>query len=165
MEKEDKMNRYKVEVLRKEFSFIDDLRDDIYPADATSIKITKGDMALMSEVGSIEEQFGQFEGDCYENFSLYFAIINGKVLELKSSTWRNDHGAISLSTAPNIGEQLFTDNINPDYLVKVTREDLQDGPSYYWVIYKMKDFELAAYHHKQIDKAAAELKAEITAYK
>lgn len=63
----------------------------------------------------------------------------------------------------SIGDQLFVRKLNPDFIVHLNIKEEYYNKWIKVVIYKMKNFDLAEYHCQQIDKAARELKAEISA--
>ncbi len=161
-------------VLVKEFPFLPqvmyDLPGNLEIGDATDIKIRRGDRALLAKKGQ-EDIYSWCEGG-HHNFTRYFAIFGDiPVVPLCSAgKEENENGHWEEWDAPTIGEQLFLLNktmFTPDYVVEVIQNDTDDNGSgektVFVTVFKMKDFDLVSYHQCQIDRAAAELKAEIAA--
>jgi len=165
------MEKYRVALLRREFSFIDRLMDHLQPEEVTDIKVRRGDKALLRKKGC-EESYSWSDGGHYD-YTKYFAVWfddDGKerILELKSAgSSATGSGENRKWDADSVSEQLLTNRIVPDYIVECVQNDTDNNGNgevtRFWTIYKMRRFDLVGYHHQQIDKAAAALKAEITA--
>lgn len=161
------MRQYRVALLRKEFPFIDHLVGvDLKPEDVTGIGVKKGDKALLNSKGS--EDSYSWSGGGHYNYTRYFAVLDEKVLGLASAGYSGTGSGESREWDANtIGEQLFREGIVPEYIVECVQNDTDDNGNgevtRFWTIYKMKRFDLSAYHQEQIDRAAVALKAEIAA--
>lgn len=168
------MKQYRIALLRKEFPFVDRLfvaYDDrvlLPPEKVNDIKIQKGDKALLVKTGS--EDSYSWGGGGHHDYTKYFAIWSEneeqKILELESSGYSGTgSGERHEWSADTIGEQLFVKGITPDYIIECVKNDTDDNGNgevrYFWTIFKMKRFDLFAYHQGKIDEAAAALKAEI----
>ena len=175
------MKQYKVALLVKEFSFLEVIAEncpqsfDLWSSEVKKIRIEKGGALVMDSCGGTDEWGGECNPNI--NFSVYFAVREkGCDPEEGTPIWgitpldsRGQYDSPqywSSWDAPSNGEQLFTEGLEPEFIVLVGREGKVCGNgeiSISITIYKMKDFDLVSYHQCQIDRAAAELKAEIAA--
>lgn len=176
LQEEEKMKQYRVALLREEFPFIDRLfvdhegKTDLWPEDIDSIKIKKGDKALLVKKGFEDSYSWSGGGHC--DYTKYFAVWsdeNGNnILELasagRSATGSGDHNDWDADT---IGEQLFIKGITPDYIVECVKNDTDNNGNgevtRFWIIYKMRRFDLGVFHQDRITEAAVALNAEIAA--
>ena len=163
------MNKYKLELMKKEFTFLQSF-DRFNLEEADEIKIKRVDENLLKQKG-YEDSYS-WSGGGHEDYTKYFAVTlvvsdeKKSIVELDSAghsaTGSGDHNEWDADT---VGEQLFTMSIMPDYIVKCVRSDTDDNGNgevtSFWTIFKMNKFNLVEHHKQQIDKAAAELKAEI----
>lgn len=166
------MQAYRLALLRKEFPFLDRLivdrygQTEVWPEEVDNILVKRGDANLLSQAG-YEDSYSWSGGGHY-HYTIYFAITEEDIVELyfagKSAT---GSGEYKEWIVPTVGEQLLQRGIIPDWVVECRKIDTDDNGNgrveRHWVIYKMTRFDLAGYHKQQIDKAAAELKAEIEA--
>lgn len=171
------MKLYRTALLRKEFPFLDKLfpadafSSEILPQDVTAIRIQRGDRALMIKRGT-ESSYSWSDGGTHD-FTFYFAIWTDKqglqhVQKLQSAGYAGTGSGSSVEwDAANVGEQLFANNITPDYIVECvhngTDANGNGSVTNFWTIFKMRDFDQSAYHQMQVDMAAAAIKAEIAA--
>lgn len=170
------LRQYKVKLLREEFPFIDRLfvnsegNTDFWPENVDDIKIKKGDKNLLNYKGNVSS-YSWGGGDTYD-YTKYFAVYTEKdeqlAIELENEgNFSNGGGDHNEWNADTIGEQLFLQNIVPDYIVQCVRNDTDANGNgqitHFWIIYKMQKFDLKAHHQLQIQKAADILKAEIAA--
>lgn len=166
------MEKYRMALLRREFPFIDRLMDDLQlqPEEVTDIKVKRGDKSLLKKKGDEESYSWSRGGHC--DYTKYFVVLTDggeeRISELKSAGSSSTGSGESCQwEADTVGEQLLTKHIVPDYIVECVKNDTDNNGNgevtLFWTIYKMKRFDLVGYHHQQIDKAAAALKAEIAA--
>ncbi len=170
------MKQYRVALLREEFGFIDRLfldyegKPELRPEDVTEIKIRRGDKSLLAAKGN--EDSYDWSGGGHYDYTKYFAVwsdADGEHILKLDSAGRSATGSGDRHDwdADTIGEQLFLLGITPDYIVDCVKNDTDDNGNgevtHFWTIFKMKKFDLVAYHWQQIDEAAAALKAEIAA--
>lgn len=166
------MKQYRIVLLREEFPFLDRLfvnydgRVILSPEQVDDIKIRKGDNALLSAKGC--EDSYDWSGGGHDDYTTYFAVQGEDVLQLESAgRSANGSGERHKWDADTIGEQLLIKKIVPDYIVMCVQNDTDDNGNgevtRFWTIYKMRRFDLAAYHCQKIDEAGAALKAEILA--
>lgn len=181
------MNAYKAALMRREFPFIDQLfvvrkslwsteekkvTTSLWPEEVNDIKVRKGDKALLAKKGS--EDSYSWSGGGHHHYTKYFAVTistqnddDGKVVELASAGYSGNESGENRWDAPSIDEQLFGQNLAPDYIVECVQNDTDDNGngelSRFWTIYKMKRFDLATHHKDKINEAAAALKSEIDA--
>ena len=168
------MKQYKIALLRKEFSFIDRLfvdsdgRTTFQPEKINGISVKKGDRALLAKKGN--EDSYDWSGGGHYDYTIYFAVWSdseGEHIFQLASAGRSGTGSGERHEwdADTIGEQLFVRGINPDFIVECVKNDTDDNGNgevtNFWMIYKMRRFDLAAYHQQRLDEAAAALKAEI----
>lgn len=131
-----------------------------------SISVKKGDDNLLSETPWFD--FYSWSGGGHYDNKAYFAITDGNTVELdEAGTIKTGSGEHKEQSAPCIGEQLMQMKISPDYIVYSFFQDSDDNDngktSLTIVVYKMKNFDLPGFYCQEIDRAAAALKAEITA--
>lgn len=164
------MESYRVALLRREFPFLDRLTisgRELNPIDAASIDIKRGDRALLSRKGNWDEY--HWSGGGHLDYTIFFAIVGEEIVGLESpGRYEIGGGNWEDWDADTIGGQLFSrDLMNPDYVVEVVHNDTDDNgrgeETYRWTIYKMDRFDLLAYHQGMIDRAAAQIKAELVA--
>ncbi len=164
------MKAYRLAVLIKEFPFLSDLPLGYDLESINDIKIRRGDRSLLAKKGH-EDSYSYCDGG-HHDYTDFYAIWSdendGHFLKLASS----GHSATGSGDrqdwdADTIGEQLFSQKINPSYIVEFTKDDTDDNGNgelrLSMIIYKMNRFDLAAYHEQQIDQAASAIKAEIAA--
>lgn len=166
------MKQYRVALIRKEFPFVDKLfvnyrgETEVQPEKVNDIKIKRGDQSLLSKKGN--EDSYDWSGGGHYSYTKYFAVRGEQILQLasagESGTGSGEHHKWDADT---IGEQLFVKGIVPDYIVECVKNDTDDNGNgevtHFWTIYKMKRFDLAAYHQQKLDEACVVLKAEIAA--
>ncbi|MBN2197852.1 hypothetical protein JW698_01480 [Candidatus Wolfebacteria bacterium] len=111
----------------------------------------------------------------YHNYTNYYAVSVNRgdysdysIVQLDvSSNWATGSGDRGSEDAPNIGEQLFAKELNPDFIVCENFEDTDangNGEEALGItIYKMKGFDLKKYHLGQIQRVIAEINSEINA--
>ncbi len=170
------MKQYRVAVLRKEFGFIDRLfldyegKLEVRPEDVTEIKIRRGDKSLLVAKGN--EDSYDWSGGGHYDYTKYFAVwmdADGEhIFQLDSAGHSATGGGERHDwDADTIGEQLFAKGIVPDYIVECKKNDTDDNGNgevtRFWTIFKMRKFDLCAYHQQQILKAAGAITAEIFA--
>lgn len=129
------------------------------------VSVKKGDENLLTRTPFIDQYSWSGGGHYYEDS--YFAVVGEELVELDSASIEksgSQHEPDGEETAPTIGEQLLLKKLDPDFIVHrhLDADDDNNCHSKTVTIYKMKKYDLAEYHCRQIDKAAAELKAEIT---
>lgn len=199
------MNRYKLELMLKEFSFLDEIlrkrEDRIFHEDENLIEqalsfyekelgfrmdkdgnyytpsylktpdgllVNKGDKNLLARTPFFDS-YSWCDGGHYDHESYCAVEKSGDTFQChwlkeegSSRTGSGDHDE---ETASSVGEQLYHLGVSPDYIVEYDFQDTDDNGNGETVldvtIYKMNKFDLVKYHQQQIDKAAAELKAEI----
>ncbi|OGF64318.1 hypothetical protein A2Z53_00785 [Candidatus Giovannonibacteria bacterium RIFCSPHIGHO2_02_42_15] len=167
------MRQYRLVLLRKEFPFLDevaaklqlDLAEDVH-----GISIEKGDRNLLSQKG--KEDSYSWGGGGHHDYTSYFAVWTEgeekRIYELRNEGFSaTGSGERHEWDADTIGEQLFAQNIVPDFIVECEKNDHDDNGNgevtRYWTIHKMSKFNLSGYHQERIDEAAAVIKAEIAA--
>ena len=162
------MKAYKIELLKKEFPFLNDFIKKGEFID--EIKVKRGDQNLLNQKG--EEDSYSWSGGGHYDYTKYCAIFydgsEWQIVDLdtagKSGTGSGRNNEWDCDT---IAEQLFAKDITSDFIVGNTFKDTNDngdGQTFNSiVIYKMNKFDLVGHHKAQLDKAAAELKAEIEA--
>lgn len=157
------MRKYKLDLLRREFSFLEKL--DVNPEKVSKVLVKKGDKNLLDQTGRSVRYGEGYVHQTYE-YTKYFAVSGTEVTELQWN-WEYSGRNSESGSADTNGEQLFALRMVPDYIVESIREDRHGQGAgedrYEWTIYKMKDFNLLTYHQKNIDQAASTLKAEIEA--
>jgi len=195
------VNRYKLDLMVEEFSFLDEIlrrRENAFSKESTdvledaisrygnnpgfriedegdwlcasylevpdSITVKKGDKNLLSQTPSYDE-YSWCGGGHYDHKS-YYAVLGSQIVLLdESGSSQTGSGDNETTSAPCIGEQLLEKKLNPDFIVCYDFMDTDDNgngePALAITIFKMKGFDLVDYHCRQIDKAAAKLKAEI----
>lgn len=157
------MNKYRVELLKKEFPFLVGIKNLVCSPDLGDIDyilVKKADEDILEETG-FEKESKRRDNEYYEYVKYFIVDANGGITEMESSeTYINESGREEKNTtADPIDWQLFSKKITPQFIVKCEGGD--DG--YSWVIFKMKNLDLKNHHLKEIEKAAANLKAEIEA--
>lgn len=169
------MKSYRLAILRREFSFIDMLFSSegyasLLPEEVDDIKIKRGDENLLARTPR-EDSYSWSGGGSYD-YSKFFAVVkDGEswvVWELQSEgNSATGSGERHEYVAPTIGEQLFAMELQPDFVVEATQDDTDNNGNgrcvRNWTIYKMRRFDIGAYHQIQIDRAASALKVEIQA--
>lgn len=165
-----KMNKYKLVLMKKEFTFLNNFYGPNVVDEINDIKIKRVDKNLLKQKGYVDTY--TWSGGGYCNFIKYFTVElvandgEKNIIELDNSERSAmTDGGYNNCEADIIGEQLLTKGINPDYLVEYTMNDTDANGNgevtSFLTIYKMNKFNLVEYHKQQIDKAASELKAEI----
>ncbi len=118
------------------------------------------------------EDFYSWPYGGHDDYLIHFAIVmdgeNFKIHPLKYAVTGGNNGhRFPNQDALSIGEQLDELSIKPNFIVEVSRKDTNDNGEgdleIYWTIYKMDRFDQITYLQSEVDKAAAELKAEIAA--
>lgn len=163
------MKPYRVALLRKQFPFIDRLEVSwkaLSPKDAQTIEIKRGDRALLSRKGDWDEYHWSEGG--HIDYTKFFAVVGEEIVEIESpGRYETGGGHWENWDADTIGEQLFSLGLTPNYVIEVVHNDTDDNgrgeETYRWIIYKMGRFDLLAYHQEMIDRAAAQIKAELAA--
>jgi len=117
------------------------------------VKVKRVDENLLAITPSIEDYHDGMETNSY------FAVTGSNVVAL--DYWCNWFES-GKNEPGNIGEQLHKLGLSPDHIVHYNVKEEGGNEWHKVVIYKMKGFGLAEYHCVQIDKAARELKAEIS---
>ena len=163
------MNKYKIEVLKKKFPFLNKvLVDDgggctLGVDDVDKISVKKDEKLL--ERKGIEDSYSWAGGGHYD-YTKYFAIYHDAegehIFELESESYSGTgSGESHEKHAPTIGEQLFAEGIKPDYIVECVRDDVDnDGNgslTHSCVLYMMKEFDFDRYYKDKLEKAAEAL--------
>jgi hypothetical protein len=168
------MKQYKIALLEKGFPFLKDLEQhvdsEISLENLDDVTVEKCDKNLLNQKGE-EDSYSWDFGGHYDYTKYYAAIMyengNWDLIELKtkgearSGSGRDD----SSWDCDPIDQQLFQKKIDPDFIIQCNRSDTDDnGQGFFqchWIIYKMKDINLAEHYMKKIDKAASQLKSQI----
>ncbi len=130
------------------------------------ISIACVDKNLLSQTPYSESYSWEDGGHC--DYTAYYAVNGDDVVELTMhNEWDNGSGDHGESPAPTIEEQLASLKIDPKFIVCVDFEDTDDNgngeTSKVVTIYKAKKFRFVKHFNHQIERAAAELKAEVAA--
>jgi hypothetical protein len=170
------MKSYQFSLLCRQFSYISEVvarlnRDEVgKPGYLDGIQVRPADAALMARTPTFDSWASA--AGWHHNFDSFFAVVkDGEEFRLYKLDEEGESGTpqgYDSYVAENIGDQLFALGVKPDFLVEVVQNDTDDygngSLSRYMVIYKVASrYDLAGYHARQIDKAAAELKAELAA--
>lgn len=166
------MKSYRLEVLRREFPFLDQVVGNDHIGDhryLTDIKIRRGDKALLARTGTFNSWSSVAGG--HNDFTDFFSVRKESeeydVHKLDSAGEAGTPAGTQEYEAESIGDQLFALEIAPDFVVEFVQNDTDDygngKVTRFVTIHKMNRFDLAGYHSQQIDQAAAELKAEVAA--
>lgn len=161
------MNKYRFELLRREFPFLMGILEklEVSSNDLHSIKVERGDSILLSKKPfkkGYDCQAGRTE-----DYNLFFSVEkDSSVFQFADSGefgWGNgDHREWNCST---IGEQIFENKLNFSFIVEVTKNDSSctgEGEIRYVLkIFKMKDFDSIDYFKNEIEAHASILKREI----
>jgi len=161
------MNKYKLDLLGKEFPFLAIIGklESIDLNSVDSIKIKRGDKNLLDSVGM--EDYCAWGDGWYSEYCDYFTVdSNNNIIQLKNSKKTviacGEHSEV---IECSIGQQLFEKKISPSFIVQCIKNDPDASGNgvvqYIWTIFRMDIDSLKAYHLKEIDRAAAALKAEI----
>jgi len=162
------MRAHRIALLRESFPFLDKLtlqRQELNFVDADSIKVARGDNSLMARKGDWDSYSWSDGGHC--DYTTFFAVLeNGEIINLQEPGRNSaESGKWEKWDADTIGEQLFANNLHPDFIVEVVHNDTDDNgcgqETFFWTIYKMSKFDLLAHYEQMIDQAAREIKAEL----
>lgn len=177
------MNYFKMRVLLKEFPFLKSLLTETYWRECASSDVERFKSSEdCINTFAVEIIPSEKEGSFTINRVLIPEEISIKridedVLNLCCSYCDGDgwgecesfemiiHGKpnVSLIGDLSVGEFLARNEISPEYIVRVKREWDDDYCKKNVIIYKMNKFDLEAFYSAQIDRAAAQVKAEILA--
>lgn len=139
--------------------------DYIYPTYIEvphSILIKRGDDNLLSQTPQFDGYSSS--GHYREERSDYCAVSGENIVWLGAEgIFNHGDGSSEEEVSDNIGEQLFSKKLSPDFIVRVDREELGYNKKINIIIYKMNKFDLVGYHCGQLDKAVRQLKDEIVA--
>lgn len=163
------MNYYKLNLLKKEFPFLNQVSEEL-GIDAKTvdfINIKRGDRTLLRKTGNVDSY--QFcNGGSYD-YTIYFAITDDAIIKLSNNeSYQYASGDHKEFDAQPIEEQLFLMNINPTFLVECIQKDTDGNGNgrerREWTIFKVSKFDMSLHHKENIDREAAILKKELEAW-
>lgn len=166
------MKTWKRSVMVKEFPFLREIDGDFeFPPleEINEIKVQKGDSMLLDGFGY--EDWTRNNGISETNYNIFFIVVREgnqwKVAQLEFVRSGDDHDQIEAwesDPVPTNGEQILSMKVKPTFIVEceghlTTDENLPEIRK--WIVHKMDDFDLPDFYKREIDIAAAQLKADI----
>jgi len=156
------VNVFEIEVLKKYFPFLKDIAERLEITDISEIRIKNGDEVLLSQTG--QEISREYEdGINILSYTIYFAVTKeSRIIELESAIFESyPSGRQYEYNANSIDDQLFMNNIDPEYIVKCIRSESKgEEPQFALTVYKMEDFDLKKYQKKISQKSESLSKQE-----
>ena len=163
-----KMNRFKAELLRKEFPFLSFFNGEQRPrlGEFDTVKIARVDSNLLAST-PWEDSYS-WCGVGHTDYDKAAIVAGNKVIPLEAHiTWATGSGERGEVSAPTIGEQIRALAVQPDYIIVWTRDGLDDNENgrleRHLTIYKVKGRVLQDHLKAQLRRAYKEIIAEIEA--
>ena len=161
-----KLNRFKAELLRKEFGFLSyfDGKDRPKLEEFDTVKVARVDQNLLSSTPWEDEY--SWSGGGHLDYERAAVVTSSKVIALNSAcSWATGSGDRGETKAEIIGAQIRALNIRPDFIIVWTRSGLDDNENgvleRHLTIYKNKGDVLSRHMKAQLRRAYKELMTEI----